>query len=83
MSPTKKLVYRFLTLPYVEKMSIARALDLVEESDIMPDQTDLELYRLMLQRAQERAVLAPLWDAVERAHGDAPHAVNPFISMDM
>jgi hypothetical protein len=76
MDPKRKLVYRFLSLPYNQIFEIAISLDLLSNKDKGVE--DLELFRRFVRRAEERRILAELWDAVEMKYGDQGQTENPF-----
>ena len=76
MDPARTLAYRFLTLPFVRRMAVAQALQLLRDED--ESVTDVERSRRIFSRAQEGRQLGPLWDEVERLHGDGKYPINPF-----
>lgn len=77
MTPLRRLTYRWLSLPYITRRRIAQdmRLETVGEADDLPD-TQHE--GQVLRRAQERTLLARLWDAVEASHNDRVPPANPF-----
>ncbi len=76
MDPSRRLTYRFLTLPHPQRMTIAVKLALVADDDA--GLTDRELFARIFSRARERTQLAALWAAVEEQHGQPNSAPNPF-----
>jgi predicted phosphodiesterase len=75
MDSARRLAYRFLTLPYHERMAIAIELQLVEETD--QDLAGQRLFAELFRRARERHKLDVLWEEVERRHADTA-TENPF-----
>lgn len=75
MNSARRLAYRFLTLPYHERIATAIELQLFEESD--QGLSDQRLFAEFFRRARERNSLGELWDAVERRHGNEA-TENPF-----
>lgn len=76
MDPYRRLVFRFATLPYLDQVRIVGELGLVDKTDQGLDESArLTAYFV---RARERQQLAELWDAVEKAHPEVAHEVNPF-----
>jgi hypothetical protein len=77
MDNARRLVYRFLTLPYHERIAIAQKLQLLEDED--KGIQDAEMFQRFFQRAKERVLLGELWNEVEAAHHVADKlAENPF-----
>jgi len=76
MDHTRRLIYRFLLLPYRKKVDIALRLDLLLDEDEGTDET--ELYRKLILRARTADKLADLWDHVEAEYKDAGSGDNPF-----
>jgi hypothetical protein len=79
VDPGRRLVYRFLSLPYHVQIRIAQELNLLRDND-----TDISpngICRLVCKRAREGALLEELWNAVESSHGAADTRDNPFIGM--
>ena len=76
MNPVRKLAYRFFSLPYNQIIKIAHELDLIEDKD--KAQTEQEKLKAFLKRANEKNILAELWDAVAQCSelNDSSH--NPF-----
>jgi predicted MPP superfamily phosphohydrolase len=74
--PRRRLAFRFGTLPYQRKVTIARELHLLGEE--ARNLSDRELFELALAEAVAQDRLADLWEAVEGAHGDTAGA-NPFV----
>lgn len=77
MSPTRKLAYRFLELPYVKKMKIAQDLDLLDHEGFKGE-SGHDMYARFFQRAKKRKLLNRLWFRVEIAHGERFISLNPF-----
>lgn len=75
MRAGRKLAYRFLSLPHHAKLKIAQQLNLIQEED--QGLRDSELYKRYFARAAEAGILAELWQAVQREHGDKDED-NPF-----
>ena len=75
MNASRKLIYRFLSLPYLVRLEIARDLSLIREQD--SQLTDRELYPLYFVRAKQNHQLERLWDEVEQHHG-SQRTENPF-----
>lgn len=67
MNPSRRLTYRFLTLPFTRQIEVAQELGLFEASD--KGLQDTELFRQFFARARKRNLLAKLEQAVEQAHG--------------
>lgn len=76
MDPTRRLTYRFLGLPYHDRMAIANELDLLRDED--KGLQDADLFARFFRRAFERSLLEKLWAAVERRHDDGNPQDNPF-----
>lgn len=72
----RRLTYRFMELPYLARLDIARDLVLVQEEDA--DASGDELIRRVFRRAREQKKLEALWDAVEKRYED-PAKENPFV----
>jgi hypothetical protein len=75
VNPARKLIYRFLSLPYLVRLEIARNLDLIREEDAKLAERDL--YPLYFARARENRKLEMLWNEVEKRHG-SKEPENPF-----
>ena len=60
----KKLVHKFMLLPYHVQLSILRRLNLFtdEEMNTLPD---TELFVSSFRRAKEKGVMDSLWEAIE------------------
>lgn len=58
LSPFRELVYRYLELPYVTRMSIARKLNLMEPGDLKKGEPDL--WKAVLRRAKDNGALSVL-----------------------
>lgn len=80
MDRNRALAYRFLTLSYFDRISIANDLNLLNEGDDELD--DATLYEAMFLRARDTHQLAALWTAVEDKHGAGVAAFNPFANKD-
>ncbi len=76
MEPARILTYRFFELPHVKRIDIARELELYMDDD--EGLQDYELFDRILMRAQERGLLAKLWDKVEMVHNDGKYKSNPY-----
>jgi predicted MPP superfamily phosphohydrolase len=76
MSGSRRLVFRFLSLPFHLRMEVAHELKLLEASDSHID--DTELFKRLFRRAAERDQLAAFYSAVETKHTNKPPAENPF-----
>lgn len=60
----KKLINRFMLLPYHSQLTILRTFDLFNE-DERKTIPDTELFISCFQRAREKGVLEKVWDAIE------------------
>jgi len=76
MEPKRKLVYRFLSLPYNQIIEIAVTLNLLTDKDKGVE--GLELFKRFIERAEKREMMDKLWDAVEQKYGNANATENPF-----
>ncbi len=76
MDDARRLVYRFLTLPYHERIAISQKLQLLEDED--KGVQDAELFKRFFQRAKERILLEKLWQEVETRHVEDKRLENPF-----
>jgi len=76
MDPTRRLAYRFLTLPYSKKVEVALKLGLLKDEDRGAEDSDL--YRRFFHRAKTDNLLADLWKAVESQYADGQPDANPF-----
>ena len=79
MDPARTLTYRFLTLPYHERLAIAQKLHLLHDEDKSVQDEDAELFKRFFRRARESNNLGQLWDEVESHHGDGRRQQNPFV----
>mgnify|MGYP000281710632 CR=1 FL=1 len=75
MTPLRRLVYRFLSLSYLQRLAVAHKLKLVADAD--EALSDVERYRQILVRAKERGQLVELWGEVSRLH-EEPEALHSF-----
>jgi len=75
-NPIRTLVYRFFGLSYTTRSSILNGLALLHDKDDGVEHT--KLFRILLKRAEEKAVLPQLWGEIEKAHGDCKYTANPF-----
>lgn len=73
----RRLVYRFLTLPWRKQLAIALSLDLLTDDDRA--RSDGELLEELYRRATEKRLRWKLWDETEKHHPD-PAANNPFVT---
>lgn len=62
----RKLVYRFLELPYVVRMDIVRELGLSKVGDSRL--SDQELWTEVFRRASDRSLLADMRNLVDKYH---------------
>lgn len=76
MSGTRRLAFRFLSLPYHHRMEVAHELRLLEAADSHID--DTELFKRLFRRAAERNLLSAFYKAVEMKHTGQSPAENPF-----
>lgn len=76
MEPARILVYRFLSLPHVTRLDIARMLELYPDDAQGLD--DGEVINRILKRASDESKLAAFWDEIERKHADGKYESNPF-----
>lgn len=73
---SRRLVHRFLSLTFPQRMEVANQLKLLEPADSHVD--DTELFKRLLRRATERSQLRAFFEAVEIMHTGKPPAENPF-----
>ena len=72
----RRLVYRFLSLPYPKRLTIAQRLGLIEdEDDVLRGR---ELDRQVLERARHAGRLGELWDEVVGSNSSSAESQNPF-----
>jgi hypothetical protein len=74
-SSIKALASRFASLPPLERIKLTkRLLDLgnVDQASTEVESPDNS------SRPLKKNFLEQFWDEVEKAHGDHPHALNPF-----
>jgi len=76
MDPARTLAHRFLSLPYVGRMEVAKSLSLLRDEDEALPET--ERSKRIFVRARENRQLAQLWTAVEQRHADSKYLTNPF-----
>lgn len=76
INPARRLVYRFLSLPYRLQIAIAQQLNLLRDDDA--DLAPNVICHLVCQRARDGAQLEELWNAIEAAHGVNQVEANPF-----
>jgi len=74
MGPGRRLTYRFLSLPYHERLKIVQQLNLVRPDD--EGLRDSELYPRYFARASERKHLHELWNLINQYSGE--NQENPF-----
>jgi len=60
----RKLIYHFLNLPFHEIIKIATNLDLILDEDRNVE--NIELYRRVINRAENENKLAELWEEIEQ-----------------
>lgn len=73
---TRRLAFRYSSLPYQVRLEVARALELIDEDErMLPDR---ELFHRILARAVEGQLLDRLWDEIERRHPEPSGIPNPF-----
>ena len=75
MQAKRKLVYAYLTLSYPTIIEIASKLSLVHDED--RGISDQELYKRVIERAEQGQKLGELWEQVGHHNKDLPE--NPFI----
>ena len=75
-NPKRTLVYRFMELSFIARTGILSELNLINEEDEGVEHVDL--LDKILQKAQEKGILASMWDKVNSAHSDAAYTENPF-----
>jgi hypothetical protein len=75
-SPSKRLAFRFLNLPYHKQVEIALALRLVKSGGHAL--TREELAALVFKSAREKGKLAELWNLVQREYQEETEEENPF-----
>jgi predicted phosphodiesterase len=76
VNPKRRMVFRFHSLPYVSRVEIAIKLSLIAEED--SHLSEEAKYTKYFQRAEERAILDELWNAIEQKHGVDLPGPNPF-----
>ena len=83
MTPQRKLVYRFLMLPWVTQMEVVIKLDLMTE-EVQEAGTDIERNTVIIRTARERGILAELWDAIRDTayYQDGSLDENPFRELE-
>jgi len=75
-NPLRRLAYRFLSLPYHIKISVAVKLELLQDED--QSLNEVQKSKAYLERAQMQNKLAELWDAI--AEVNKTTELNPFKS---
>lgn len=75
MKRPRILTYRFFDLSHVERIDIARELNLLRDDD--EGVTDAELYKRIFHRATESDVLSDLWSKVGEKHKDTERTEQP------
>lgn len=73
----RRLVYRFLTLPFRHQITVANNIDVLTDADRTLG--DMALFRVLFKRAGEMGFLGKLWAETEKLHDD-PADFNPFES---
>ncbi len=73
---SRRLAYRFLALPYVQRGEVTQVLKLTRNDD--EGQPEPELFRRYFQRAVDSDQLPALWREVETRHPDGQAEPNPF-----
>jgi hypothetical protein len=77
MDPARRLTYRFLTLPFHERIAIANSLALLRDEDKgVPDRV---LFERFFRRARDQGKLERLWVEVEGRHGEQSEGPNPYM----
>ena len=76
VSPSRKLAYHFLELPWHVQKQIARTFGLPKEGD--EGLQDDFLFRVLFRQATETGKLADLWNEVETKHPKGRPEENPF-----
>ena len=76
LSSGHRLVYRFFSLPYSQRVAVVQGLGLLDPEDA--GAPELERFRRCFQRARDRGALAALWGQVEALHPDGDTSNNPF-----
>lgn len=74
--PFRRLVYRYLTLPYTKRLAIALRLRIIREEDTRIEEPEFSLQ--LMNRAKAGNLLADLWDEVEFEHTGKKPTTNPF-----
>lgn len=74
----RRLVYMFLSLPYLQRIEVAFSLGVIEESD--RNMSDIQKSQAYFTRASERDILDQLWDKVVSLIPDCKYRENPFIN---
>ncbi len=75
-SPSKRLAFRFLNLPYHKQMEIALALSLLETGSSAL--TREQLATIVFKGAREKGKLGELWSLVKAESQDEADEENPF-----
>jgi len=73
--PYRRLAFRFLSLPYLDRQQIATYLQLTENTD--EDLREPELSSAFLLRAKNSHRLRALWEQVDKVSGNVED--NPFL----
>jgi hypothetical protein len=74
--PVRRLAYRFIDLPYHNRVEIAKKLNLFRQDDqSIPDS---EQFKHLFSQAKEIGRLPDLWKLVEEKYGDGTGDRNPF-----
>ena len=76
LSSGHRLVYRFFSLPYSQRVAVVQGLGLVESED--GGVPELERFRRCFRRARDKGMLGALWGQVEALHPDGDTSQNPF-----
>ena len=79
--PIRTLAYRFMTLPFITRLNIARQLGLIADDEELREEN---VWKLVFERTRTQKLFGDLWEEVEKAHGGAhlPDQKNPFVETD-
>lgn len=79
MSPTRRLVYRYLGLSHVVQVELGKRLELIEPGD--PISNSAELAALVFKRAKDQGKLAQVWDEVFNRYTSGNPGPNPYLEV--
>jgi hypothetical protein len=76
MNHIKALGRRFVSLPPLVRMQVTKKLLELYSQD--QESREIAQSNDSYPRTLRKSFLEQFWDEVEQAHGDCPHAINPF-----